>query len=698
MDIEKFISPLIASQFPSFYREEGSNFIAFVKAYYEWLEESNNPTYHSRRILEYTDIDTTAEEFIKYFKKTYIDTLPENVVVDKRLLIKHILDLYRSKGSQRSYELLFRILFNEDIELYFPGNYLFSSSEAKWITPRYIEVSSSEFLTDLINKEIYSSSGKAVVENYSIQKISNKIINSLELSNLRGNFKFGEKIYCDDLYINTKTGKKINYYEYTQLPIDRVDEYQLALNLDNAPVIFGSLSSVSILNGGANYNVGDTVNILGTGKRAQAKVLSTANQNGLVEFTLIDGGFGFTTNAVVTITGGGGTGATFKVGDITNRQVYRISKDTISPYVNTQLDIDALGFTLEVDNVSGTFNINDNVQSTANVVEFDVTPNKGVVYPGSILSNTTYGISGLYTYFSSESLIAVTGAENDILNANLVTFMLLNDAGGNNVFINTKLPKKTITANATVVSANSTAIVVDTANGYFIPSATLTDVTSSATANIVNTIRNTNWNFPKYIFNSNLDTPSIEDMLTVEDLQVGTITFLSSINPGSGYSSNPTVQIVEPEIYGLRIPDGKGGFYGFNSVVYSQSGIAKGVVTSVSVIDSGYGYKPDETLLLNNPNNQISITGTAIIDTNGIREGYWQDNKSFSSDKLYLQDSDYYQTYAYEIVVNRMLETYEKAVKDLIHPSGFKLFGKYKSYAEVTSDTSLAISYGVQQG
>lgn len=39
-DIETKISPLISGLFPSFYQEEGPNFIAFVKAYYEWLEQN----------------------------------------------------------------------------------------------------------------------------------------------------------------------------------------------------------------------------------------------------------------------------------------------------------------------------------------------------------------------------------------------------------------------------------------------------------------------------------------------------------------------------------------------------------------------------------------------------------------------------------------------------------------------------------
>jgi len=62
-DIEKLISPLIEQQFPSIYREEGDTFIAFVKAYFEWMEETNGVLYDSRRLPEYRDIDTTIDRF-----------------------------------------------------------------------------------------------------------------------------------------------------------------------------------------------------------------------------------------------------------------------------------------------------------------------------------------------------------------------------------------------------------------------------------------------------------------------------------------------------------------------------------------------------------------------------------------------------------------------------------------------------------
>ena len=66
--IETKISNFIENQFPSFYRDEGRNFVLFMKAYYEWLESSQNPIYHSRNLLNYSDIDNTLGSFLEYFQ------------------------------------------------------------------------------------------------------------------------------------------------------------------------------------------------------------------------------------------------------------------------------------------------------------------------------------------------------------------------------------------------------------------------------------------------------------------------------------------------------------------------------------------------------------------------------------------------------------------------------------------------------
>jgi competence CoiA-like predicted nuclease len=196
MSLDKFITPFIESQFPQFYQEEGPFFIAFIKAYFEWLEQTDNVINRSRSLMEYRDIDTTLDSFVKYFKNKYINALPENIAADKKLLIKYILDLYRSKGTEKSYSLLFKLLFNEDIELYIPGKYVFKLSDNEWVLPKYIEVSNSPFLFDLIGKKIYSSSlnSTAIVENYFTKQVNKKLVNVLSLSNIQGRFKHGEKI------------------------------------------------------------------------------------------------------------------------------------------------------------------------------------------------------------------------------------------------------------------------------------------------------------------------------------------------------------------------------------------------------------------------------------------------------------------------------------------------------------------------
>ena len=183
MEIEKFISPFIESQFPSFYEKEGPLFIAFLTAYYEWMESEGNIINQARSLLEYRDIDTTMVQFIKYFKDKYMLSIPENIAADKVLLLKHILELYRSKGSEKSYKLLFRILFNEDIDIYIPNQYIFKLSDNTWYVPKYIEVSDSPYLSQLIGQRIYSSStlATAVVESYQVKPFNNTLINILYL-------------------------------------------------------------------------------------------------------------------------------------------------------------------------------------------------------------------------------------------------------------------------------------------------------------------------------------------------------------------------------------------------------------------------------------------------------------------------------------------------------------------------------------
>jgi hypothetical protein len=119
------ISSIVASQLPEFVRDEYQTFVDFLKAYYEFLETTQKDPVTLR------DIDTTLDAFITYFKSELAAKLPYSTV-DERFLITKIKDLYLAKGSESSFKLLFRILFNKDITLQYPSTQMLRASDGKW--------------------------------------------------------------------------------------------------------------------------------------------------------------------------------------------------------------------------------------------------------------------------------------------------------------------------------------------------------------------------------------------------------------------------------------------------------------------------------------------------------------------------------------------------------------------------------------
>ena len=78
-DFEDFISPLIESQFPNVYKEDGPVFVAFVKAYYEYLEQEDKDLYNLRKMFENIDVDQSVDSFLEHFRKQFLYSFPKNV-------------------------------------------------------------------------------------------------------------------------------------------------------------------------------------------------------------------------------------------------------------------------------------------------------------------------------------------------------------------------------------------------------------------------------------------------------------------------------------------------------------------------------------------------------------------------------------------------------------------------------------------
>src|SRR3989337_3671886 len=61
-----------------------------------------NPNYYLRRFLSNKDIDSTADRFLIYFKEKYLKNIQFDTQANIKNLLKHSLDIYRSKGTERS--------------------------------------------------------------------------------------------------------------------------------------------------------------------------------------------------------------------------------------------------------------------------------------------------------------------------------------------------------------------------------------------------------------------------------------------------------------------------------------------------------------------------------------------------------------------------------------------------------------------
>lgn len=119
------ISSLLASQLPEFVREDHQTFVSFLQAYYDYLE-TQSPDIKTLR-----DLDTTLDSFLKHFKNELAVNLP-NTVVSEKFLLQHIKEQYLAKGSEASFKLLFRLMFNKDVTVEYPSKQILRASDGKW--------------------------------------------------------------------------------------------------------------------------------------------------------------------------------------------------------------------------------------------------------------------------------------------------------------------------------------------------------------------------------------------------------------------------------------------------------------------------------------------------------------------------------------------------------------------------------------
>lgn len=138
--LEDILSPFIEEQFPSFMRSDHRKLMLFIKAYYEWMEQTGNVGFVSRKLDSVIDIDNNLNQFYDHFKSTYMNGFPEVLAVttdaetpNKQTLLKKIKNFYGSKGTESAYRFLFRVLYDSDVQFNYPKNHILKASDGQWV-------------------------------------------------------------------------------------------------------------------------------------------------------------------------------------------------------------------------------------------------------------------------------------------------------------------------------------------------------------------------------------------------------------------------------------------------------------------------------------------------------------------------------------------------------------------------------------
>jgi len=590
MAVTDKISELVSNQFPDFYKEEGENFLAFMKAYYAWMETTGQLTDGVRNLESYRDISTTTDAYIDYFRNDFLPSVPNDMVASKKLAVKYVKYFNQSRGTFEAYKLLFRAVYGEDIDLNLPADQILKVSDGDWRIDRYLVARYDANTYDFIGKNIVGveSGAVALVEDVIRRTIRNKDIVQILLSNVVGTFTHLEPI---------------------RLETDIAGS-------GHTPIVDAGINRISITSGGGEFQEGDVISIASDdiGEFGKVIVTSTLDLGGTITFTIANGGSGYRAStddpgSTITIAGGDGSGATFvvepddidnafpiylvlNVNAINDRTTFStlapsiVSKDGIrrkmTLYANTIIGAPRYGFaeTTAGEAVQNYHEYGSAILRVANTKAISVSQS---LFGNTSLANgivtSIVNASAGDTYLKVNAYKKFTPSEplhvgyNGGSNVGLVTSFTANTYGNHVLNI-----ANTYTINQgdelVGVSSNAFGVVTEliasaSSNTYVRLSANATSNVSSqfdsgpikafannenirkvGSATVVGTAKNRTAN----TLTEDVHTALI-DSLVFQTTAVGTITALSRIAGGSGYTTAPTVRIQDQEISALKIRD-----------------------------------------------------------------------------------------------------------------------------------------------
>ena len=650
-----------------------------------------NPIWGSESLLTLIDVDDTPSSYLDYFRKEFLEDIPTAAQSNKRLILKHITDVYRTKGTEASFQFLFRSLYSiDDLELYFPKKDVLKLSDGVWSQDKSIRIDTTDTTADFTNRTLTGNTSEATAQ---IDKVETFISGATTIT---------------ELFVTDISGT---------FDVAEIVTSSIAGGASGTGTALGVVSSIDINDGGTGHEIGNELVFSGGDAVEQATAKISAIGTGkIANFIFNDGGDGYVnaTPLIIINTGTGGTGSAGRISSIHVTETIDINDDVVADFSEISLDASAYG-------LSGNTVGNATHNTIGNILGFTATETGSINSLSVITSGEGY-----------EALPAVSVTSNSVFDLKIPAAPLLNiyDIGSNTFFIGETITGGTSGATGNIISVNSgntqlRFISKVNAGATTLTKAVSTNASFTATVNGFYDFANTNGNtyftikvesanstFSTYsynVFGFTANTGGQEAQSVVEfvtsipitqsvtrpDQPLGntgvSVKFVANTGDSAAVGDKWTFNLRGFELNEYITSSNStsparanvnstsnvviaGGTKGACANVAAGQ-LAAGTIRALEITNPGLGYTSAPTIDMSSLGdgnaNLTAQTGVVVSKAGSFKD----DRGQLSSTKI-VQDSLYYQDYSYVIRAENSIDDYRKTVRKLLHPAGQQLFGE----------------------
>ena len=646
-----------------------------------------NPVENIQQFLNYSDPDHTIADFLSQMKEEFLKTIPTDThpSLDTRKLIKNIKSLYRAKGTDKAHKAFFRILFNENSEVYKPNEDMLRVSDGKFSTNTFLRCTQSA--TQASNNPIFLigqvitqannpaddniSEASAVVEN--ITKFREGTVEIIEVE-INDETTTGT-------FVNGEVLEGINY----------VDENEI-IKL----TVSQSISTTTITNAGVTLTVGDEATITGgagAGARIQVRDLTGS---GVDEVIVNAGGTGFEEGDVLTFSSGTAEAKVSVVGG-------GFAPETGSVDIHVELESGTITgggsgdllFEEAIDSGAGGKFLDSASQMVENEIKFELENEVGHLVSEAGDSE----VSDTFFILNQESSPDTPYFLED--DEHLILEEFTQDDG---FYAGDKIVQENSTGNGDITDIR----MIASGGGYTtLPTATISGERFMALEDATD---------PGTDGHSRIEFEDGHRVLTdiafdganatiiPYGADIGKATSLNIIEHGIDFTSAPTLAfpkyailktvsgaITESETFTSNVSGATGTVVDFTAPLLKYT-----ATTSELEIDDTITFSGNTTAVVAKSDN---LTATTAINSRIQTAGkYVNQDGHLSELTKKIQDSLYYQDFSYVIKVSESITKWRDALKKAVHPTGFYVTGEVNIASNINAQVKRPVGASLSSG